>query len=206
MNLVQLKQKQNGTSSQTGTYLKFLIKQRMNSNPHIQSRILSNSISYITAREYIRQQKHLKEFGKIVTESVKLGDMASRRQLMREMNGKYRDIGNSTCFIDLLDTVFPNFSHTSCYDCSDVGCSHDFYGVENDFDVCHDCRDNYYWNNAQGYYQRDEWFEDDDEYDDDSSCYNNLGSYHSSKRHLGHFPSSFDNRKPKVLLGLELEM
>ena len=134
--------------------------------------------------------------------------MASRRQLMREMNGKYRDIGSSTCFIDLLDTVFPNFSHTSCYDCSDVGCSHDFYGVENDFDVCHDCRDNYYWNNAQGYYQRDEWFEDEDEDEDeyDSSGYNNIGSYHSSKRKLGHIPSSFDNRKPRVLLGLELEM
>jgi hypothetical protein len=54
MNLIQLKQKQNGTSSQTGTYLKFLIKQRMKSNPHVQSRILSNSICYVTPREYIR--------------------------------------------------------------------------------------------------------------------------------------------------------
>jgi hypothetical protein len=36
--------------------------------------------------------------------------------------------------------------------------------------------------------------------------YSNIGSYHSSRRKLGHIASSYDKRKPRVLVGLELEM
>ena len=69
--------------------------------------------------------------------------------------------------------------------------------------MCSCCVDNYYYSERSGYYSNNS-DEDDDEYNDDG--YDNIGSYHSSRRKLGHIPSSYDTRKPRILLGLELEM
>jgi hypothetical protein len=193
----------------SGSYLKYLIQQRSNRNANISSRILSNSSPNITARKYLEARHHLKNFGKLVTECKHLDDSESHNFLIRAMNTTYSRINSYLNCVDFLDIVFPNYHHGSCADCSHLGHSNDFYNVEDDYSVCENCRDDYYWNDAQGYYQRDEWYDDrddDDDEDEEYSDYKNIGSYHSSKRKLGHIPSSFDNRKPRVLLGLELEM
>jgi hypothetical protein len=44
--------------------------------------------------------------------------------------------------------------------------------------------------------------DDDEEHNENE----HIGEYHSSVDSLGHIPSKFDSRKPRVLLGLELEM
>jgi hypothetical protein len=44
--------------------------------------------------------------------------------------------------------------------------------------------------------------EDDEEYSENE----NIREYHTSSDCLGHIPSKYDDRKPRVLLGLELEM
>jgi hypothetical protein len=44
--------------------------------------------------------------------------------------------------------------------------------------------------------------DDDEEYSENK----NIREYHTCSDHLGHIPSKYDDRKPRVLLGLELEM
>ena len=205
MNLIQLKHQYSGG----GSYLKFLVQQRSNRNANIHCRILSLSSLSITSENYRKERQQLKEFGKLVTNCVNERSWTSHNKLINAINTIYTTIGNYVDFIDLLDITFPEYSHSSCADCSHIGHSNDFHSVENSYDICENCRDDYYWNDADGYYQRDEWYDDrdgDDDEDDDCNGYKNIGSYHSSKKHLGRIPSSFDNRKPRVLLGLELEM
>ncbi len=57
-------------------------------------------------------------------------------------------------------------------------------------------------------YDELDFHEDDDEDDDDDRSEDTsiIGSYHSSRRRVGHMPSSYDHRKSRVLIGLELEM
>lgn len=72
--------------------------------------------------------------------------------------------------------------------------------------ICQSCiNDNYRWSENSGTYITQEEYEEEElaqQQEDDSV----IGDYHSSKRILSRIPSSFDDRKTKVLMGLELEM
>jgi hypothetical protein len=71
-----------------------------------------------------------------------------------------------------------------------------------DRSVCDNCRDdNYHYSDYHDCY-----VDDDYESENDDNGYENIGEYHSSSDNLGHIPSKYDNRTPRVLLGLELEM
>ena len=92
-----------------------------------------------------------------------------------------------------------------CEDCGDLTTYDDSINAYDQHRICGNCDGNYYYHEGSGYYVR----EDDDDYrdeDDDDSYSGAIGDYHSSRRQLGHIPSDFDLRKPRVLLGLELEM
>lgn len=54
-----------------------------------------------------------------------------------------------------------------------------------------------------GYGDEDDCDEDEDDCDDGDS---NIRQYHSSRNILGHIPSAYDKRTPRVLLGVELEI
>jgi hypothetical protein len=75
-------------------------------------------------------------------------------------------------------------------------------GNEHICGVC--CDENYTWSDLQDtYITNDEYEEEQENEQEDDSV---IGDYHSSKRRLERIPSSFDTRKTRVLMGLELEM
>ena len=87
-----------------------------------------------------------------------------------------------------------------CNDCDILNIMDSSHNVRDDYRVCDCCVENYY------YSERNQYYDDDEDDEDDDSGYCNIGGRHSSKHKLGHIASSFDSRKPRVLLGLELEM
>ncbi len=205
MNLIQLKHQYRAS----GSYLRYLINSRINANVKVTDRTLVNfPSSTITVEEYKERKQDLKDFAKLFHSKMFSNSHSASMFIVSELNTHYYWMRSLRDWKDLLNDTFNNYSFGACYDCSHLDMEGNFYSLEDDDIICSSCKENYYWNNDENYYQRDEWFEDEDEddYDDDSSGYNNIGSYHSSKRDLGRIPSSFDNRKPRVLLGLELEM
>ena len=112
----------------------------------------------------------------------------------------YRSKNVSHNFCDIFESVFED-SIFQCGDCSDYFYQDDYHNVQDDFGVCGHCMNNYYWSERNNYYSE---HLDDDE--DEDREYENIGGRHSSKHELDHIPSLYDQRKPRVLLGLELEM
>jgi hypothetical protein len=94
-----------------------------------------------------------------------------------------------------------------CEDCNDYFNSDEGTGVyDGDYTVCQSClEDDYSYSHSRDTYISNSDFEDEQEEESEPE-YEHIGSYHSSKNNLGHIPSSYDMRSPRVLLGLELEM
>jgi len=113
---------------------------------------------------------------------------------------------------DLAEVLQKHFKHESffcCEDCSDYFHMEDGTGTyDGDYRVCNSCLDdNYtYSDNRDTYITNQDYEDEQDEQEEDEPEYQHIGSYHSSKRNLGHIPSSYDMRSPRVLLGLELEI
>lgn len=101
---------------------------------------------------------------------------------------------------DLLTRKFGG-DYYHCDDCEEIHFFDDTRTVnEGDRRVCLDCRDNnYHWSDYfDGYV--------DDDYSEPEPEFENIGEYHTSSDNLGRIPSKYDQRKPRVLLGMELEM
>lgn len=105
---------------------------------------------------------------------------------------------------NILECAFGESDWIQCNDCNKIESLDESIFCYNDYHICSDCRDDYvYCDERDTYVERGDEYESEDE---DEPEYRLIGNYHSSKRVLGHIPSSYDNRKPRVLLGLELEM
>jgi hypothetical protein len=151
------------------------------------------------ASRYNERRERMREAGRLLCEAIRDESDSDAISVLRDFNG---ELGGHTEWVEWLEDKFGG-DYFTCYDCDEIGYYEDSNNVEDDFRVCDCCSDNYYYSERRGYLCRDS----DDDYDDeDNDGYSNIGSYHSSKRRLGHIPSSYDNRKPRVLLGLELEM
>ena len=129
--------------------------------------------------------------------------------------------GDSGRFVELVNAHSNLISETSaliesaechlndefcwCEDCGELTTYDDSINAYDQHRICSACDGNYHYHEGAGFYVRDD---DDDyqDYEDEDSYSGAIGDYHSSRRQLGHIPSSFDNRKPRVFLGLELEM
>lgn len=113
-------------------------------------------------------------------------------------------------WLDVFSNLFPHYEISSCHDCSRVcleSTMHDAYN--GDYLICDPCkRANYRWSDRRDLLERDDDTTDDDEEEEERQREENavIGEYHSSKRKLGHIPSQYDTRKPRILLGLELEL
>lgn len=92
----------------------------------------------------------------------------------------------------------------SCNDCGEIEERDTMSCAYDDYLICESCCNNHYrWSdNRDTYISEDDYYNERDEDEDEGI----IRAYHSSKRVLGHIPSSFDNRKTRVYLGLELEM
>lgn len=116
------------------------------------------------------------------------------------LNNNHRYIDRDTDWTDWLENTFRG-DYFCCYDCSHLGNYDDSHNYQDDYRICESCTNNYYWSERNHYYSDQE---DDEDCSDEG--YRNIGNYHSSRHNLGHIPSSYDDRKPRVLVGLELEM
>jgi hypothetical protein len=110
--------------------------------------------------------------------------------------------------IEILSNHFRGESFFCCEDCSDYFHTEDGTGTyDGDYRVCQTCLDdNYTYSDNRDTYITNQDYEDEQDEDEPDPEYEYIGSYHSSKRNLGHIPSSYDMRSPRVLLGLELEI
>ena len=162
----------------------------------------NNEIIYrgLDLADRIARRAVLVDFGKMFNSLKKDGSYDSAMEVCSYLNGTRW----LRCLKSWHDTLSENFDgyYFECNDCGHLDSDNEAHNVSNDYSVCCDCRHNYYWSDRNNCYQDDR---DEDE-DDDDRGHEHIGSYHSSKRKLGHIPSSFDQRSPRVLLGLELEM
>ena len=152
-----------------------------------------------TLEQRLERKKRYRQFGKALHKAITSQDCDNALELV---NLASRKLSFNTNWRDFFENVFSVYVE-QCHDCDCWHYQDDSHNVEDNYDVCDSCVNNYYWNDRQDYYQEDDPRYDDDEED---NGFDNIGSRHSSKHNLGHIPSSFDNRKPRVLLGLELEV
>ena len=117
-------------------------------------------------------------------------------------------ISYRTDMVEVLQKHFRGYQFFCCEDCNDYfewdSGRHTYDG---DYRVCDSCiENNYTFSESRDTFISNEDWDDEQEADEDEPEFEHIGSYHSSKRNLGHIPSSYDMRSPRVLLGLELEI
>ena len=149
-----------------------------------------------TLAQIEKRRADRKEFALSFAQCVRDQDSVEALDLINEYRAK--DISHD--FSGIFCSVF-GVDLFQCGDCSNYFCDDEYHNVQDDYGVCNDCVNNYHYSDRNQYYS--EYADDDDEENRD---YENIGGRHSSKHELGHIPSLYDQRKPRVLLGLELEM
>ena len=149
--------------------------------------------THLTGSEILRIRKNRANFALAFALCVQNDDVDDALELINNHKGILRQSASS-----LVQDKFGG-DYFQCDDCDHLGHYDDSCSV-NDGNrcVCEDCRDNnYHWSDHYDCYV-------DDDFDEPE--YQHIGEYHSSSDNLGRIPSKYDNRKPRVLLGLELEM
>ena len=130
-------------------------------------------------------------FGRAMADFIRADDSYEALDLINRSNVHCRE-----GWANFMDNRFSG-SYENCQDCENIFNSDEMSNAYDDYSVCESCCNySYRYSERHGYYVRD----DDDEEDQ------NIREYHSCSDLLGHIPSKYDNRKPRVLLGLELEM
>ncbi len=137
-------------------------------------------------RDYSRLQhekERYQDFGILFNTAIKSGSIRETLRLINTNN-----IPANGGWTAILEDHF-NEEFYCCDDCDNIFRLDDTTYLDyEDRRVCFDCESNY-----------------DEEPEEDRS-YEHIGGRHSSKRQLGHIPSAYDQRKPRVLMGLELEL
>ena len=175
----------------------------------IQHRKLGNGIGYIrhvisnnldcrehrwgrTGSRFLDTRKRYKNFGRDMGVFIRDDDSSSALDLINETNVSHRH-----GWAHFMDSHFSGCYFT-CHECESIFSDDDAHNAYDDYSVCGGCVENFRYSERHGYYVRD----DDDDYSENE----NIREYHTSSDCLGHIPSKYDNRTPRVLLGLELEM
>jgi hypothetical protein len=116
---------------------------------------------------------------------------------------------STTDWVDLIRTKCDTDYIHSCDDCGHIDHADRGSWAYDDNWICDSCiEDNYRWSdNRETYITVDDWHEENDEQEEDEDREDYIiGDYHDSKSVVGHIPSSYDERKPRILLGMELEV
>jgi len=149
---------------------------------------------------YLRAKVAWKILGKNLTDAIHEDDPQSALDVINQ----HLNLGRSR-WLDLLGELFSE-QFAECHDCDNLFLDSDLNSVyDGDYYVCEYCKDSsYHWSDRRNMLVSDDDTEDEDEEQNENSSV--IGEYHSSKHDLGHIPSKYDDRKTRVLLGLELEM
>jgi hypothetical protein len=151
----------------------------------------SDRFSYAWSRKNTKAQYWA--FGRAMSDCIRDNDSFEALDLINRSDVHCRQGWAS--FMD--DHFSDNFFH--CQDCENLFSTDEEHNCYDDYSVCNSCADHSYrYSDRNSYWVRD----DDEEYSENK----NIREYHTCSDHLGHIPSKYDDRKPRVLLGLELEM
>ena len=148
--------------------------------------------SYLDLSNIRAIRKTYQNFGASVGEAIRDEDISAILELANDSVRVRHD------WINFIDEHFPSYQGEifRCNDCDIIEHRDNSARCYNDYLVCESCRDNYEFDDHQ-----DTWVREEDLTENGI-----IGEYHSSRHRLGHIPSSYDDRKPRVLLGLELEI
>jgi hypothetical protein len=159
---------------------------------HIQHNLLGSRFDryqYFNLSNYKGIKRNFQNFGASVGEAIRNDDIDAIIELAND---------SVRVRFDWIDFISDHF-HTDvfrCYDCECIEHDDNRTTCYDDYSVCSNCADDYVYDDERDTYVREE----------DLSCNRIIGDYHSSRGQLGHIPSLYDDRKPRVLLGLELEL
>lgn len=156
-------------------------------------------------RDYVYLKKSSQALGRMLGQCFRNKDIDTALSVINDRD--FRTIRRRTDFISVLEKLFPGAPFYSCEDCGEIMDSEGDrinWAYESNA-ICSDCieADYTFYDPEDTYIRNSDYNErvyDDDDDSDDSI----IGEYHSSDP--CHIPSAFDNRKPKVLIGLELEI
>lgn len=194
----------NATPEQKREKISFLIRENINSQ---------NSSSTLELRYWGHiavNRADNQAVGHALAELIKSQDDETARHLLND-NSRVRDrwtcSGHHNPLDEMFNEWFPNAPEVFvCDDCGHLENDDDGHWAYDDRHICDCCTsDNYTWSDIQDtYISNEDWEEEQEEENDYPDSV--IGDYHSSKRKLDRIPSSFDQRKTSVLMGLELEM
>ena len=172
---------------------------------HVRAEMRSNLNLYkwrrwdnaISGNSFLEVKKQYKKLGI----SIKIALLTdSPEALMTAIPRLIVGLRNTTDWVGFFDDKF-NIDLGICDSCGSFNHRDNTHSLDDDGIVCDSCTSDFYWNDAEGYYQNDPI--DDEEEEGQDGCI--LGR-HASKRLLGYIPTEYAKRKPEVYLGLELEM
>lgn len=161
---------------------------------------------FMVSSGFKRNRTMYKIVGKDLAQAIREDDWQSALEAINQYG---TNVSIRSDIPEILSKHFRGESFFCCEDCSDYFHSDDEHGVySGDSSVCGSClEDNYTYSDRQDrYISNEDWENEQEEEEDQDPEYEYIGGYHSSKRNLGHIPSSYDMRSPRVLLGLELEI
>lgn len=110
-------------------------------------------------------------------------------------------------WVDLIREKCDTDNVNACEDCGHIDHVDNGSWAYDENWVCSSCiDDNYRWSdNRDCYITIDDWHDEQEEEEEDDEDHI-IGDYHDSKNVVGHIPSAYDKRKPRILLGMELEV
>lgn len=195
----------NSTPAERRLKIGALVRDNLNSQ-NSRSTLDLNYWGHIQARRNENQS-----VGHALAELIKSGDWDTARDLLND-NQRVRDRWTSSGHHNPLDEMFNEWFPDSdevflCEDCNYLEWDNDGHWAYDDNHICDCCiQDNYTYSDNQCTYISNEDWEEEQEREQEEEDDSVIGDYHSSKRRLERIPSSFDTRKTRVLMGLELEM
>jgi hypothetical protein len=183
----------------TGTYG---IKHHTNDRLNRQWRSMPDSFGATRKAQVMR----LKSIGKELARYKALDDSDGALEYINSTQTQWRDHFDSP---DIFESLFGD-TFFKCHDCDTLEHEDRHTTCYDDYWVCESCASSYRYSDYQDtYITEDDWYDERDENgdgDDEDEDQGSIGSYHSSKNRLGKIPSSFDQHKKPIYLGLELEM
>jgi hypothetical protein len=141
---------------------------------------------------FLDLRKRYKKFGQAMAVCIQDDDSSSALDLIAESS-----VNHKFGWASFMDSHFSG-CYFECHDCDGVFSDDEAHNAYDDYSVCESCAGNYLYSDRRGYYVRED--------DEDEQELENIREYHTSSDCLGHIPSKYDKRTPRVLLGLELEM
>ena len=191
-------------------------RETIRSNNDFYYRFRSNRFSAthrIDALTMAEKMRLVSAFGVMVRSYIRDEDVDSMYSLVNSTQFRFVRDGMRTDWADLIEDKFRGEDAKCCEDCNHIDqVDNGSWCYDGDYWVCDSCRDNNYrWSEGRGTYVTEEdYYEEEEENernndDDDDDSYP-IGGRHSGKDILQHIPSAFDERNPKIFLGMELEV